>query len=114
MSSIRRIFALLSCPVLLLVALTQCVSGADEFRITEDVVYGHKAGMALTYDVIQHTTADNDAAVAFMVSGGWNSGWMNPKNFINPFAPDGFKHFRQLVKAGYTLYIVRHLSLIHI
>ena len=66
--------------------------------------------MALTYDVIQHTKNDNDAAVVFMVSGGWNSRWMNPTNFVNPFAPDGFKHFRKLVEAGYTFYIVRHGS----
>ena len=82
----------------------------EPFHITNDVVYGHKAGMALTYDVIQHRNRHNEAAVVFMMSGGWNSGWINPMNFMSPQSPDGLKHFRELVEAGYTLYIVRHGS----
>lgn len=102
--------------VTLLVSLSPSILAAedgeskDEFRFTTDVVYGHKSGMALTYDVIQHTARHNDAAVVYMVSGGWNSSWSSPRNFVNPAAPAGFRFFRQLVEKGYTLYIVRHGS----
>lgn len=79
------------------------------FKITPDVIYGHKAGMALTFDVI-HPKEPNGAAVLFMMSGAWVSGWVPPENFVDPKAPDGLKHFRELVEHGYTLVIVRHGS----
>jgi acetyl esterase/lipase len=81
----------------------------DQYNITPDVVYGHKAGMALTFDVIQ-SKKPNGAAVLFMMSGGWFSMWVPPAGFVSPAAPDGFKHFRDLVDSGYTLFIVRHGS----
>jgi acetyl esterase/lipase len=81
----------------------------DKYEITPDVVYGHKAGMALTFDVIQ-PQKPNGAGVLFMMSGGWFSGWVPPEGFVSPAAPDGFKHFRELVDKGYTLFIVRHGS----
>ncbi|MCI0335063.1 MAG: alpha/beta hydrolase [Planctomycetes bacterium] len=81
----------------------------DQYQVTPDVVYGHKAGMALTFDVIQ-PTKPNGAAVLFMMSGGWFSGWVPPEGFVSPAAPDGYKHFRDLVDSGYTLFIVRHGS----
>lgn len=80
-----------------------------DFKVTPDVIYGHKAGMALTFDVI-HPKEPNGAAVLFMMSGGWVSGWVPPENFVDPKAPDGLKHFRELVDHGYTLVIVRHGS----
>jgi acetyl esterase/lipase len=83
---------------------------ADEtVTITPDVVYGHKAGMALTFDVIR-PKEQNGAAVLFMMSGGWFSGWIPPEQFVSTEAPFGFRHFRQLVDKGYTLFIVRHGS----
>jgi len=85
-------------------------AGEDEqYKITPDVVYGHKAGMALTFDVIQ-PKKPNGAGVLFMMSGGWFSGWLPPAGFVSPDAPNGFKHFRELVDKGYTLFIVRHGS----
>ena len=64
--------------ITLLAALFVPVSiGAQE--ITPDVVYGHKDGLALTYDVIHPTGTSNGAAVAFMVSGGWVSRWRPPE-----------------------------------
>jgi acetyl esterase/lipase len=65
--------------------------------------------MALTFDVIRPKES-NGAGVLFMMSGGWFSGWVPPEGFVSPHAPDGFKHFRDLVDAGYTLFIVRHGS----
>jgi acetyl esterase/lipase len=90
-------------------SLSRSASAADSFEITPDVVYGHKAGMALTFDVIR-PKEQNKAAVLFMMSGGWFSGWVPPEGFMSPQVPDGFKHFRELVDNGYTLFIVRHGS----
>jgi dienelactone hydrolase len=45
---------------------------AGEPRITPDVVYGHKFGMALTFDMFQ-PQKQNGAAVIFLNSGGWRA-----------------------------------------
>jgi acetyl esterase/lipase len=79
------------------------------FEISPDVVYGPKAGLAMTFDMIRPKD-QNGAAVLFMMSGGWFSGWVPPEGFMSPQAPDGFKHFRELVEKGYTLFVVRHGS----
>ncbi len=53
---------------------------AEEWRtITPDVIYGHKAGMALTYDVIQPVKNAKGVGILFMMSGGWVSQWGPPK-----------------------------------
>lgn len=83
--------------------------GDDAYTIIPDVVYGHKAGLAMTFDVVR-PAKQNGAAVLFMVSGGWVSFWVPPDGFVSPAAPDGFKHFRELLEKGYTLFIVRHGS----
>jgi acetyl esterase/lipase len=89
------------------------------FEITPDVVYGHKAGMALTYDVIRHKETRNGAAVVFIMSRSWVSPWAPASAFVGQSGPEGFKdfpelaakrHFRQLVEKGYVLFIVRHGS----
>ncbi len=79
------------------------------YDITPDVVYGHKAGMALTFDVIR-PKEPNGAGVMFMMSGGWFSGWVPPESFVSANAPARSQHFSQLVDHGYTLFIVRHGS----
>lgn len=83
--------------------------GEDSYEILPDEVYGHKAGLALTCDVVR-PEKPNGAAVLFMMSGGWFSGWIPPEVIIGNSAPEGFKHFRELVDKGYTLVIVRHGS----
>src|SRR3954466_11163630 len=93
----------------LIVSSVPSACADDDFTITPDVVYGHKAGMALTFDVIQ-PKKPNGVGILFMMSGGWVSGWVPPQGFIDPKAPDGLKHFRDLVEHGYTLFIVRHGS----
>ena len=70
--------------------------------IDADVVYGHKYGLALTYDALQPNTDRNRAGVLFMVSGGWVSRWGPPERFI--------ERFRPLPEAGYTVFLVRHGS----
>lgn len=74
---------------------------APEVDITKDVVYGHKDGMALTYDVVQPKDA-NGAAVIFMVSGGWFSRYTPPQAAVGMFP--------EVLDAGYTMYLVRHGS----
>ena len=76
------------------------VSLAD-VNIKADVVYGHKDGMALVYDVITPENA-NGAAVVFMVSGGWFSRWAPPENRAQQFA--------YYLDAGFTLIPVHHGS----
>ena len=53
---------------------TQAEISAPGPVITPDVVYGHKVGMALTFDVYQPQER-NGAGVVFIVSGGWLSRW---------------------------------------
>jgi hypothetical protein len=59
---------------------------AEEYKITPDVVYGHKAGMAMTFDVI-HPKTPNGAAVLVMMSGGWFSFWVPPESFTHTKQP---------------------------
>ena len=47
---------------------------AQAVTVTPDVVYGHKYGMALTFDVFTPANATG-GAVLNMVSGGWRSQW---------------------------------------
>jgi acetyl esterase/lipase len=74
---------------------------ADEPQIQADIVYGHKDGMALTYDVLK-PAKPNGAAVLFMQSGGWYSTWSEPKSRVSGFRP--------LLDKGFTVFIVRHGS----
>ena len=71
---------------------------AQEVTVTPDVVYGHKHGMALTFDVF--TPADaNGAAVLNMVSGGWRSQW-RPHEVSQ-------QRYQALLDAGFTVLAVR-------
>lgn len=88
----------------LLLATSLFVFSASSFAnesITADVVYGHKDGMALVYDVIEPENS-NGAAVVFMVSGGWYSRWAPPENRAVQFA--------DLLLAGFTVIPVHHGS----
>lgn len=77
-------------------------SASEDVKITPDVVYGHKFGMALTFDVYQPQEKANGAGVLFMVSGGWHSRWTDPKNMLGWFQP--------LLDEGFTVFSVRHGS----
>ncbi len=68
-----------------------------------EVIFGHKAGMALTYDVIQ-PEKNNGAAVIFVVSGGWNSTYRPPQNFRQMRLLD------RIHDEGYVLILLRHGS----
>lgn len=83
-------------------------AAGDAFTLVPDVVYGHKAGMALTFDVAR-PAEQNGAGVLFLVSGGWNSFWMPPESVVR-VKPEEPNQFEQLVQRGYTLFLVRHGS----
>ena len=89
-----RIILLVNC---VLVAVT---SSAD-VTIKSDVVYGHKDGMALVYDVLMPDSA-NGAAILFMMSGGWYSSWAPPETRA--------RQFKDMLDAGFTLIPVYHGS----
>jgi acetyl esterase/lipase len=92
---------------MLALALIVCVflvstATAAEIEITPDVVYGHKDGLALTFDVLKPKANANGAAVLFMVSGGWVSTWVPPAQMAMRFQP--------LLDKGFTIITVRHGS----
>src|SRR5262245_7222663 len=86
--------------------LTVCaaaqVMAQAQAEIIPDVVYGHKDGLALTFDVIKPKANANGAAVAFMVSGGWISSYSPPQQFAT--------RFKDLLDKGFTVIAVRHGS----
>jgi acetyl esterase/lipase len=88
--------------VALLLILGGSHAKAQEERISADVIYGHKFGMALTLDVFKPAGEANGAAVLFMVSGGWYSHWVPAKDMANMFVP--------LTSRGFTVFAVRHGS----
>jgi acetyl esterase/lipase len=88
-------------PMLWLVLVLTGIDAAAEPAITADVVYGHKMGLAMTYDVITPETP-NGAAIVYMVSGGWVSRWSPPEQFA--------ARWQDELDAGFTVIPVRHGS----
>jgi len=93
-------------PMALTVTLVACASSPSapekpRVAIQADVVYGHKDGMALFYDVFK-PQKPNGSAVLYMVSGGWFSRWQAPERRV-----DGFQ---QLLDRGITVIAVHHGS----
>lgn len=64
--------------------------------ISTEVIYGHKDGLAMTFDVFEPEGEANGAAVVFIVSGGWFSKWTPPQQtrvILSPFLAAGYKGF---------------------
>jgi len=95
MIKLQRAFAVV------LIALGANSTQAADVEITRDVVYGHKAGMALVYDVFTPDNA-NGAGIVFMVSGGWFSTWAAPESRLDFFANE--------LEAGFTMIALHHGS----
>jgi len=90
---------------LIIVALALCVAqanGIEGVEIVPDVVYGHKHGMALTFDVYKPKQEANGVGILFMVSGGWVSKWYSPEQSIRWLKP--------MLDKGFTVFAVRHGS----
>jgi acetyl esterase/lipase len=98
-SSYRRVIAVLV--LTLALAFPALAAAADDVIVVPDVVYGHKDGLAMTFDVLRPANADG-AAVIYMVSGGWVSRWTAPAASA--------QRFRPLLDKGFTVFVVRHGS----
>jgi acetyl esterase/lipase len=92
--------------ITLALILTVCASAQvmvqAQTEIVPDVVYGHKDGLAMTFDVIKPKANANGATVIFMVSGGWVSNYNPPQQTAT--------RFKDLLDKGFTLIAVRHGS----
>ncbi|MGB2866693.1 MAG: alpha/beta hydrolase, partial [Sedimentisphaerales bacterium] len=89
---------------LLIITVALCAApafGVEGIEIVPDVVYGHKHGMALTFDVYKPKQA-NGTGILFIVSGGWYSNWRPPEQSIGWFKP--------MLDKGFTVFAVRHGS----
>ena len=78
------------------------VQTQDDGSAIPDVVYGHKDGMALTFDVLKPPAGPNGAGILAIQSGGWNSRWQPVER--------SQERFEALLNNGFTVFIVRHGS----
>lgn len=67
-----------------------------------DVIYGHRDGMALTYDVFKPVKGANGALVVNMVSAGWRSSWGPPE--------ERQARYQWLIDKGFTVVALHHAS----
>jgi len=67
-----------------------------------DVIYGHRDGMALTYDVFKPVKNANGALVVNMVSAGWRSSWGAPE--------ERQARYQVLIDKGFTVVALHHAS----
>jgi acetyl esterase/lipase len=67
-----------------------------------DVIYGHRDGMALTYDVFKPVRHANGALVVNMVSAGWRSSWAPPE--------ERQARYQALIDKGFTVVALYHSS----
>ena len=86
---------------LLLGFLTFGMAANGEVTFKTDIVYGHNDGMALIYDVLIPETP-NEAAILFMMSGGWYSSWGPPERRA--------LQFKDMLDAGFTVVPIYHGS----
>lgn len=79
------------------------------YHITENVVYGHKDGLALTLDVLVPKQGAKGVGLILVSSGSWKSRKSNvPEENIRKRDKD---HWAQgLLQGGFTLFVVRHGS----
>jgi acetyl esterase/lipase len=87
-------------------------AGIDElvvpYKATEDVVYGNKEGMGLTFDVLQPKKKRKGIGIVLVSSGGWRSEKSNLAKQVDNQRKD---HWGMgLLSNGYTVFVVRHGS----
>lgn len=105
--------------ILVVVLLLACgfvsQANADDFKLElvkcrtiEDVVYGHKDGLAMTFDVLIPETKPKNVGVILIVSGSWKS---KKSDISNEEETLRSQHWAQgLLNGGFTLFLVRHGS----
>jgi len=80
-----------------------------EYKATEDLVYGHKEGLALTMDVLTPKQGAKGKGLILVSSGSWKSGKSDIK--VDILRRREKDHWAQgLLQGGYTLFVVRHGS----
>jgi acetyl esterase/lipase len=78
------------------------------YTAVEDVVYGQKEGMGLTFDVITPSENSNGIGLVVVSSGSWRSSKSNIAEDVAKFRQD---HWGMgLLKNGFTVFVVRHGS----
>ena len=118
--------ALLICSICAATASGEIAFEAKDVRVRADEVYGHKFGLALTFDIYTPRNG-NGAAVLFINSGGYASGlmrqcekgedsgwrflpadavgkWDLPRLIMEQYG------FQKLLAAGFTVFDIRHGS----
>jgi acetyl esterase/lipase len=85
-----------------LLVLAHSAAAAQCYEVIPDVEYGHKDGLAMTFDVLKPRANGNGAGVLYMVSGRWVSAWTPPDQVAARFAT--------LLERGFTVFVVRHGS----
>ncbi len=94
----KAIYSIFFVLILAFTAAAQ-VKSATNVDVIPDVVYGHKDGMALTFDIFKPKTS-NGAAVIFVVSGGWVSRYSTPD--------EALPWYQELLDKGFTVISLRH------
>lgn len=106
MHRIRTVVAVLLSFLLLTLSRALADEQPAAHRLTEDLVYGHKDGLALTLDVIQPEQNRNGFGLILVSSGSW----ISKKSDIPEQNQRGVLRALELIKGGYTLFVVRHGS----
>jgi acetyl esterase/lipase len=88
----------LGCLSLVFAASAVRADNSSTFTRTGDVIYGRKAGLALTMDVFAPKEKANGLGIIFVVSAGWRS---RPEAII----PEMYRPF---LERGYTVFAVVH------
>jgi acetyl esterase/lipase len=102
----RELCACLSiAAVLTLPVFSQTTTHPSAVKRTTDVIYGRKAGMALTLDVFE-PAHKNGAGVIFLVSGGWASSH-DDLSMVH-VTPENYAIY---LDRGYTVFAVVHGSM---
>ena len=107
-----RTLATVLLATLIVFASTQSHAGIEElivpYTATEDVVYGQKEGMALTFDVLQPEQNANGIGIILVSSGSWKS---SKSNLMEEETKRRKDHWGMgLLHSGYTVFVVRHGS----
>lgn len=91
------------------------IATADDFKLEtvkcrtiEDIVYGHKDGLALTFDVLIPETKPKNIGVILIVSGSWKS--KKADIAAEEEALRGQHWAQGLLNGGFTVFLVRHGS----
>ncbi len=89
--------------LLVLILLVSFINYGQDLKhgVQNDVVYGHKDGLALTMVVVTPTKSNGKAIIA-LNSGGWVSNFSRNDEYLHRAMP--------FVDAGYTIFLVMHGS----